>query len=833
MLSSNERREKVTTSEKKLTRRSFLATTALTAGAMATAGMAGCSSVSTEEKPELSNTGEPAPAPEEKIVTNMCRGNCGGPCVLQGKVREGKVVSTTPMIFDKEAEGMQQGCIKGHTNPVRLYATNRVLHPMKQTGKRGSDQWEQISWDEAIDLIGEKFGAAIDEYGPSSIAFWVGAGNTNGYINGCYTYFDNNNRVPTQGIAFERFFSSMGFTLLSSSHDIAQLYLQNAVLQAPYASVECFPHSKLIILWGANPTDAAKGHWYWICKARENGAKIITIDPQYTGSAARSDIWVPVRAGTDGAMMLAMCNWIIKNGHVDEAYMKTGSVAPLLIKEDGAYLRLSDLGQAEAGSEEDVPVVWDESTGKFASMLEAADPALNGERDANGVKVRTVYDATLESIAPFTVEYAAEECGVPASVIEEVAELYATTKPAYIMNNWGLEHTWNSWRVYYDLPLLASLTGNVGVMGGGYSSGFSGNASTYLKTPLTKDWSQLTMPEPAEHKVITGEYICDIMETGKWAGEDLPIRCVCVAYSNPLHSCCGTTDIRKALDKVDFVVTMDSFMTDSAQYSDLVLPVSMSWEMEDFNRVFFMQKAIDPVGESWTNMAIFKAIAEKLGRTDVFTKSEEDYLREILDTPENLEAGVAYDDYREQGVIIGDYAYAENDVPEHNALGKTQFYLEHVPPRDNFGQEIAFVDHLPYYEHAYEAYPSNPLREKYPLFGLSFHDNYHAQSLFSHNAWLDEFRTFDGEPYMRIHENAAKERGIATGDTVRVFNDHGSCVLKAVVTKGIREDTILMPHGFQGDEFIEGHAQDLTAPCLDPITSNNNLNDWLCQVEKY
>lgn len=822
----------MTTSEKKLTRRSFLATTALTAGAMATASMAGCSSVSTDEKPELSETGEQAAAADEQIFTNICRGNCGGPCVLQGKVREGKLVSTTPMVFPDEAEGLQQGCIKGHTNPVRLYATNRILHPMRQTGARGSDQWEEISWDEAIEEVAQKFQAAFDEYGHSSVAFWTGAGNANGYINACFTYFDNNNRVPNVGIAFERFFSAFGVTSLSSSHDIAQLYLQASILQAPFASVECLPHSKVILLWGANPTDAQRAHWYWICKARENGAKVITIDPQYTNAAAHSDIWVPVRQGTDGALALAMCNWIIDNGYVDESYLKSGSVAPLLIKEDGMYLRLSDLGQAESGAEEDVPVVWDNASNGFVPMTSAADPALNGTHEVNGVSVRTVYDATLEAIRPFTVDFAAEECGLPASLIEEVAEIYATSKPGYIMNNWGLEHLYNSWRLYYDLPFLASLTGNFGVIGSGYSSGFSGAASSCMKTPLTTDWSQLTVEDPASNRVITGEYITEIMETGKWAGKDFPIRCVCVAYGNPLHSCMGTSYIRKALDKVDYIVTMDSFMTDSAQYSDLVLPVAMSWEMEDFNGSFFMQKAVEPAGECRTNMEIFRAIAEKLGRPDVYTKSEGEYLREILDTPENIEAGVAYDNYREQGVIMGEYAYAESDMPEYNALGRTQFYLESVPPRDNYGQEIAFVDHLPYYEHAFEAYPTNPLREKYPLFGLSYHDNYHAQSLFSHNAWLDEFRTFDGEPYMRIHESAAAERGITTGDTVRVFNDHGSCVLKAVVTKGIREDTILMPHGFQGDEFIEGHAQDLTCMCPDPITSNNNLNDWLCQVEK-
>ena len=76
------------------------------------------------------------------------------------------------------------------------------------------------------------------------------------------------------------------------------------------------------------------------------------------------------------------------------------------------------------------------------------------------------------------------------------------------------------------------------------------------------------------------------------------------------------------------------------------------------------------------------------------------------------------------------------------------------------------------------------------------------------------------------------ERGIETGDTVRIYNDHGSVTLKAVVTKGIQKDTVWVPHGFIWDEFDEGFAQSLTRHCPDPVTSNNNLNDWICQVEK-
>jgi molybdopterin-containing oxidoreductase family molybdopterin binding subunit len=119
--------------------------------------------------------------------------------------------------------------------------------------------------------------------------------------------------------------------------------------------------------------------------------------------------------------------------------------------------------------------------------------------------------------------------------------------------------------------------------------------------------------------------------------------------------------------------------------------------------------------------------------------------------------------------------------------------------------------------------------EKYPLFGISNHDNYTGQSNHNSIPWLLELQ----EPWVRIHEDTAAERGIKQGDLVRVFNDRGFVVLKAVLTKGIRPDTLLMIHGPQEADFIAGHNQSLTLMALDPLTSNDNHADLLCEVELY
>ena len=275
-------------------------------------------------------------------------------------------------------------------------------------------------------------------------------------------------------------------------------------------------------------------------------------------------------------------------------------------------------------------------------------------------------------------------------------------------------------------------------------------------------------------------------------------------------------------------------MTTTAHYSDLVLPAAMPWEAEDYDKSGFMsQKAIEPCGEALPDWDIIKGIADAMGLDDVLPWTQEEALRRILDTSKNTAAGLGYDTYHEKGYVLGEYSDPETVSGEYNALGRTQFYLEELPPRDNYGQTIGLEDRLPSYKVSREAYKDNPDRAKYPLYGFSNHDMYHGQSVWAHNAWLDNFRTVEGKPFCRISEKAAAERGIVTGDTVRVFNDHGECVLKALVTKGIREDSLWVPHGFYWDEFIAGTAQNLTGPYADAVTSNSNFNDWICQVEKY
>ena len=826
----------------KLTRRSFLATTALAAGAMAASGLAGCKSVDTSGDA----AGEVQGA-EEQTFISTCHGNCGGRCALQATVREGKIVRTLPMQFPKENEGLRVGCVRGVSNPLRIYGESRLLHPMKRVGERGSGEWEQITWDEAIELFANQLKTSMETYGGESNMWQGGAGNMNGKLNGTPTGIINSVMGPdgtiaplpafTAGFANSRLIQKTGGTVLSVGHDMAGIVFNFVHLSTPQSAVEDLANAKTIVSWGSNPAEASfcRAAWNWICKGRENGAKLITIDPLFTSTAAHSDEWIPVRTGTDAALMCGMIHYIVDNDLANWDYLKNKSVAPFLIDEKGTYLRLSALGKAEAGSDADVPVVWDEDAQAFVAHTEAKNPAIHGAFDAEGVSVRTVFDAAMENIAPFTVEFAAEECGIPAEQIENLARTCATEGPTSYYINYGLEHTYESWRIYFLIGLLVSLTGSAGIPGGSYvgSINLGHESATMFKKPITFNEEALTLADAVPGNHFTGDWIVQIAETGKWAGKDFHMGTLVNMCANPLDNFSGSSAMLKAYDKIDYIVTIDTIMTTTAHYSDLVLPCCMSWETYEYiDGGIFEQKAIEPVGDAKSDFDIIKAVAVKMGYEDLIVGEGTDYLRAYLDTPENIEAGVGFDALSENGVVLGDYTMDAHVTPEYNPYGRTQFYMEYLMPRDSWGQQFGLQDRLPFYKKSIEAYSDNPDREKYPLYGFSNHDLYHGQTLWVRHPWLNDFRKLEGQPFCRIHPEAAAERGLQPGDKVRIYNDHGYVVLNALVTEGIRKDSVWVPHGFTWDEFEDGYAQSLTRWCPDDVTSNNNFNDWICEVEK-
>ena len=153
--------EKASTS-RSLSRRSFLKTTAAAAGVAAVAGTAGVAAYA---------AGGPEEAAQNKEVIGSCRSNCGGKCPLKVKVRNGKVVKTEPADMPEGDELYRRICVKGLSQPQRLYDPDRLKYPMRRIEgtERGTEEFERISWDEALDLVAQQLKKTYSEHGPRAV----------------------------------------------------------------------------------------------------------------------------------------------------------------------------------------------------------------------------------------------------------------------------------------------------------------------------------------------------------------------------------------------------------------------------------------------------------------------------------------------------------------------------------------------------------------------------------------------------------------------------------------------------------------------------------------
>jgi anaerobic dimethyl sulfoxide reductase subunit A len=339
-----------------------------------------------------------------EVITTSCGHDCGGRCVLKVHVRDGKAIRIET---DDGEEPQLRACLRGRAQRKLVYAADRLQYPMKRAGARGEGNFEKISWDEALDTVASELVRVKNTYGNASIILLGGKGTGNqGALHqrslerlldkfGGYTQ-------PWADAAFEG-------PMFGSMATYGTLTTGNAW--------EDLLNSNLIILWGWNP---AATIWdtnttLVLARAKENGTKIISVNPMYNEStAAFASEWIAVRPGTDVAMLIAMAHVMIANGLQDQKFLDTYTVG------------------------------FD----KF--------------RD---------YVLGTEDGIPKTPAWAEEITGVPRATIERLAAEYATTKPAALVPGWAPARSDMGEQFTRAASTLCAMTGNIGKPGG-HAGGF-------------------------------------------------------------------------------------------------------------------------------------------------------------------------------------------------------------------------------------------------------------------------------------------------------------------------------------------------------------------------
>ena len=542
-----------------ISRRSFLKTSAAAAGVAALGG--------TGMTALAANTDAGAGADEVKVYSGSCRGNCFQGCHINYKVREGRVVEAAAGEFpDSQYERI---CPKGHSLPHRFYDSHRVQYPMKRVAgtERGSGEFERISWDQALDEIAQKLTGYINTYGGRSIGFVSISGNSGLGENNMYSRLMNRIgavilSLHVDNALFKGTIDTLGRHTAWNSNDMSDM-----------------KNSRTIFVWGSNVTEAQIQMWHWMIEAKQNGAKLVCVDPNVTGVSSKSDIHVRPRPGTDAAMTMGMMNVVLENGWEDLNFLRDHTVAPFLVKQDGtgAYLRAADAGiEVEGIADADIAaktIMVAREDGTFDITANVTDPVLHGEFEVNGIKVKTAYDMLLERIAPYTPAKAAEISGVPEEQIREITDLYTNHGPSWIFQGLGPEHYVNGHTMYVANATLAMLTGNLAKPGAscGYVRPRDGWKGSTMTTKAGAGW-------PGTLR-ISAELLPEIMETGIYGEYEIPLHCIWVFNNNWLGVCCERKAYIDAFNKVETIIVADPCMSETAMYADYILPAS-DWAEE-------------------------------------------------------------------------------------------------------------------------------------------------------------------------------------------------------------------------------------------------------------
>lgn len=758
-----------------------------------------------------------AQAPEETVVPGVCTGGCGAGCQMNVHVRDGKIVKTS--VRNQAIPETTRVCNKGITHALRVYGENRIKYPMKRAGERGEGKWEQISWDEAITIITDKWKEVADKYGAHANCFLKSSGNITPDAH--------------MGLMLHK---AMGASFIDPAADRA-LYVAGPA-SLGYSARFCgsgyedVKDAKNLISWGWNPTEATHYAIHYYLDAVAKGTKLTVIDPSFTGLAAKADRFIPIRPGSDGALAMALINVMVEEGLADEPFLATNTVAPFLVKKtDGRYLRMSDLGKAEKESEADVPVVRD-AAGNMGPATEIANPVIHGTFEVDGVEVTAAYDLLIERAGTYTPEEASKITDVPVETIYELAHTLVDG-PTSIAAGLGIDHYTNGPATYHAIFAAAMVAGQLGKPGSGIKGSFI--------TEFAVGWDgfSLLVPENApKYNTWYAPALLNCMEKGYYGEDPIDIKTLYVWNHNLFVTEVGIQKWREILEGVELFVVADVVMTSTCEQADIVLPVCHYFERESASGeatkfIFYSAKAAEPLYESKSDFEIFSMLAEKMGVADSCYKSVDEIFNTMFEAPLAKSMGITWDRVKEEGAIqtlpADPYVYGADGV-WGTETGKLQFYHETIPLDTFYGQEYdREKECLPYWEPPMECWHENELAEKYPLVFTSERSKFRVHSQYGKVPWLLEL---DVEPYVMVNPATCAERGIEDGDYVRLFNDRGECTLKVRFNDGTRPGMVVIDHGWDRDQFVSGFYSDMIGYNVTPVVANSYYFDALIEMEK-
>jgi anaerobic selenocysteine-containing dehydrogenase len=525
---------------------------------------------------------------------------------------------------------------------------------------------------------------------------------------------------------------------------------------------EQFRHSRYIIAWGANIHGNNIHLWPFIEEARRNGAKLVVIDPYLTRTARSADWYLPINPGTDAALALGMMNVIIGEGLYDAAYV--------------------------------------------AAHTEG-------------------FDELRERAAEYTPEKVERWTGISVGDIRTLAREYATSRPAVIRVNYGVQRCENGGMAVRAISMLPCITGAWKDCGGGLQLSTSG------AFPLNK--TALKRPDLMRKALGREARILNMSELGRLLNDATlapPIKALFVFNSNPAAVCPDQSKVVAGLKREDlFTVVHEQFLTDTTDYADIVLPATTFFEHRDLQTAYghyYLQasdQAIDPLGEARSNADVFRALAAKMGFDDeCFRESDDEIMDAALSSSHPWIEGITRERLLREHSVKLSFAGADEGVPFlpfaegfATASGKAALRSEDFPMAAIF------------------APPSesrhSELAAKYPLELLPRKADNYLNSTFCN---LPGHQRLESEDALEISAADATVRGIVEGDTVRVFNDRGELRLKARIGSKVQAGVVAARLNWAKSDPQHKNVNVLTSLRLTDFGGGPTFYSTLVEVEK-
>jgi anaerobic dimethyl sulfoxide reductase subunit A len=743
-----------------------------------------------------------SPSPEQLVRVGCPAHNCGGRCLLVAHVQDGRITRLdTDDRPDVISAPQLRACVRGRAYLRRQYHPDRLMTPIKRVGKRGEGNFRPISWEEALNITSAQFERIKRQYGSSALFVPYGTGSYN-QLNGSHVA--------------RRLLNLYGGCLgFYNSYSWAATNLATPTVYGTLVTGnqrQDWLNSKYILMWGWNPAEMRDGtnSEYFIKLARQNGARVVCIDPRHSLSAASlADEWIPIRPGTDAAMMSAMAYVIITENLYDADFVRTHCV----------------------GFDRDQMPVQDAES----------------YRD---------YILGVQDGVPKTPKWAQSITTIPAGVITRVAREYATIKPGMLYQGYGMQRRAYGEQVVRAGCVLAAITGNVGVPGG-WASGLGLQApdgdSPWTVFPTGSN------PIKAEIPVFLWTEACirgrSMTAVDGVRGVDHlenDIKLIYAVATNCLIN--QHADINRTIkilqdeSKVEFIIVQDNFLTSSALFADVILPactqfetwgVEVGWKYGD--EVILQPKIVEPPGECKSDYQICADLAEHLGIGKVFTEGRDerawveyclDELRRVrfpglpgFDDLLEKNLGVWANPVNKPEIAFEDFRRDPKGFPLQTPSGRIEIFSkqlfdlgnpEEIPAIPKYIQEWESIFHhgnmdedmLPR-AHPEEiskkdgqkiAFPGVRSSYKYPLYAIGHHTLGRVHSTHANNDWLQE--AFPQRVFINTIDAAA--RALQDGDKVKVFNDRGSLVLPCRITARILPGVVDIPQGAWYQPAMDG-----------------------------